>query len=59
MAIKHRSWLEEDHSKVQWAITSPQSEWPPQRIPAVHVAEDVERRELPCTLGGNVNRSIH
>ena len=27
--------------------------------PTIHTAEDVERRELPCTLDGNVNRYIH
>ena len=27
--------------------------------PTVHVAEDAEKRELPCTLGGNANQYIH
>ena len=27
--------------------------------PTIHVAEGAERRELPCTLGGNVNRYTH
>jgi len=33
-----------------------QSEWPSSKnLPTINSGEGVEKRELPCTVGGNVN----
>ena len=50
------SLLEKCKSKLQWGITSHQSEWPSlKNLPTINTGEDVEKRESSCTVGGNVN----
>ena len=47
-------------SKVQWAITSHQSEWPSlKKKNTMNAEEGVEKKEPPCTVGGDVNRYSH
>ena len=42
-------------SKLQWDITSHQSEWLSSKDPLWNAGEGVEKREPSCTVGGNVN----
>ena len=42
-------------SKLQWSITSHQSEWPSSKnLQTISSGEGVEKREPSCTVGGNV-----
>ena len=65
MAIKHMkrcsaSLSEKRKSKLQWGITSHQSEWPwSKSLQAMNSGEDMEKRELTYTVGGNVNWYSH
>ena len=43
-------------SKLQWGITSHQSEWPSSKnLQTINAGEGVGKREPSCTAGGNVN----
>ena len=54
--VQHHSLLEKCKWKLQWYITSQQSEWPSSKIlQTVNAGEGVEKRECPCTVGGNQN----
>ena len=65
MANKHMkrcstSLSEKCKSKLQWFITSYQSEWPSsQSLQTINAGEGVEKREHSYTVGGNVNRYSH
>ena len=53
---QHRSLTEKGKSKLQWDITSHQSEWPSSKsLQTINAGEDVEKREPSYTVGGNVN----
>ena len=52
---QHLSLLEKCKWKVQWDITSHQSEWPSKNLQTINVREDVEKREPSCTVGGNAD----
>ena len=55
-----QSYSHQDKSKQQWDITSHQSEWPSSKhLQTINAGESVEKREISCTVGGNVNRSSH
>ena len=55
-----QSYSHQDKSKQQWDITSHQSEWPSsKRLQTINAGESVEKREISCTVGGNVNRYSH
>ena len=57
---QHHSLLEKHKSKVQWDITSHQSEWPSSKsLQTVNVGEGVEKGGCSCTIGGNVNWYSH
>ena len=57
---QHCSLLEKCKSKLQWDITSHQSEWPSSKsLQTINSGEGVEKRERSCTLGGNVNWYSH
>ena len=52
--------LEKWKSKLQWDITSYQSEWPsPKSLQTVNAGEGVKKREHCFTVGGNVNWYSH
>ena len=54
---KCSTWLifREHKSKLQWGITSHQSEWPsPKNLRIINAGEDMEKREPSYTVGGNV-----
>ena len=52
---QHHSLLEKCNSKLQWDITSHQSEWPSSKsLQTINAGEGVEKREHSCTVGGNV-----
>ena len=58
MANKHlkrcsTSLSEKCKSKLQWYITSHQSEWPSSQT--INAGEGVEKRDRSCTVGGGVN----
>ena len=54
------SLSEKCKSKLQWDITSHQSEWPsPKSLQTINAGEGVEKRECSCTIGGNVNWYSH
>ena len=54
------SLLEKRKSKLQWDITSHQSEWPLSKAPqTINAGEGVERGECSCTVGGNLNWYSH
>ena len=56
---QHHS-LEKCKSKLQWDITSHQSEWPSPKSPqTITAGEGVEKREHSCTVGGNINWYSH
>ena len=47
-------------SKLQWGITSHQSEWPSSKnLQTINAGESVEKREPSCTVGGDVNWYSH
>ena len=53
---QHHSLLEKCKSKPQWDITSHQSKWPSSKtLQTINAGEDVEKRELSYTVGGNAN----
>ena len=55
-----RSLLEKCKSKVQWDITSQQSEWPSSTsLQTINAGKGVEKRGHPCTVGGNVDWYSH
>ena len=57
---QHHSLLEKCKSKVQWGITSHQSECPSlKHLQTINAEEDVGKREPSCTVGGNVNWYNH
>ena len=57
---QHCSLLEKWKSKLQWDITSHQSEWPSSRsLQTVNSGEGVEKRECSCTVRGNINWYNH
>ena len=57
---QHHSLLEKCKSKLQWDITSHQSEWPTSKsLQTINSREGVEKREHSCTVGGNVNWYSH
>ena len=57
---QHHSSLGKCKSKSQWNITSHLSEWLlSKRHQNTSVGEDVEKRELLCTVGENVDRCSH
>ena len=52
--------IREMQIKLQWDITSHQSEWPSSKsLQTINSGKDVEKREHSCTVGGNVNWYIH
>ena len=56
LAVQGYSLLEKCKSKIQWGITSHQSESPsPKNLQIVNVGEGLEKREAFCVVGGNVN----
>ena len=56
----HCSLLEKCKSKLQWDITSYQSEWPSSKsLQTINAGEGVEKRECFCTVNGNVNWFSH
>ena len=62
MGKRHmKRWLlEKCKSKLQWGITSHQSEWPSSKnLQTVNAGEGVEKRGPSCTAGGNVNWYRH
>ena len=47
--------IEKCKPKPQWGITSHQSEWPSSKnLKSIIAGEGVKKRELSCTVGGNV-----
>ena len=57
---QHRSLLEKCKSKLQWGITSHQSEWPSSKsLQTINAGEGMEKRECSCTVGGNANWYSH
>ena len=55
---QYHSWLEKCKSKLQWGITSHQSEWPSSKSLQTNAEKGV-KREPSCTVGGNVNGYSH
>ena len=52
--------IREMQIKTTWYITSHQSEWPSSKsLQTINAGEVVEKRELSCTVGGNVNWYSH
>ena len=52
--------IREMQSKLQWGITSHQSEWPSSKcLQTINAVDDVENREPSNTVGGNVNWCNH
>ena len=46
--------------KLQWGITSQQSEWPSSKsLQTINAGDGVEKREHSCTVDGNVNWYSH
>ena len=57
---QHCSLLEKCKAKLQWDITSHQSEWPISKsLPTINAREGVDKRQHSCTVGGNVNWYSH
>ena len=53
---QHHSLLEKCKSKLQWGITSFQSEWPSSKnLETINNGKGVGKRQPSCTVGGNVN----
>jgi len=56
LAVQGCSLLEKCKSKLQWGITSHQSESPiPKNLQIINAGEGLEKREPFCVVGGNVN----
>ena len=54
--LLRRASLEKCKSKLQWGITSHQSEWPSSNsLQTIYAGEDVKKKEPSYTIGGNVN----
>ena len=54
------SFIKKCKSKLQWGITSHQSEWPSStNLQTINAGEDVEKRESSYTVGGNANWHNH
>ena len=52
--------IREMQIKLQWDITSHQSEWPSSKsLQTINAGEGVEKREHSCIAGGNVNWYSH
>ena len=52
--------IREIQIKLQWDITSHQSEWPSSKtLQTINAGKGVEKREHSCTVGGNVNWYSH
>ena len=54
--------LREMESKLQWGITSHESEWPllkKKNLQIINAGEDMEKREPSCTVGGDVTPYSH
>ena len=57
---QHCSLLEKCKSKLQWDITSHQSEWPTLKsLQTTNAGEGVEKREHSYTADGNINQYSH
>jgi len=56
---QHHSLLEKCKSKLQWDITSHQTEWPSSKNPQTSSGEGVKKRERFYTSGWNVNCYSH
>ena len=57
---QHCSLFKKCKSKLQWDITSHQSEWPSAKsLQTINAGESVEKREHSCTVSGNVNWYSH
>ena len=57
---QHHSLLGKCKSKLQWDITSHQSEWPSSKsLQTINAGEGVEKREPSYTVGGNANKYSH
>ena len=57
---QHGSLFEKCKSKLQWGITSHQTEWPSSKtLQTINAGEGVEKREPSCTVGGNINWFSH
>ena len=57
---QHHSLLEKCKPKLQWDITSHQSEWPSSKNPqTINAGEGVQEKEPSCTVAGNVNWYSH
>ena len=57
---QHCSLLEKCKPKLEWGITSHQSEWPSSKhLQTIHAGEGVKKREPSCTIGGNINWYSH
>ena len=57
---QHCSLSEKCKSKLPWNITSHQSKWPSSKsLQTINAGEGVEKRELSCTVHGNVNWYSH
>ena len=53
---QHRLLLEKCKSKLEWGITTHQSEWPSLKsLQTINAGEGVEKKGHSCTIGGNVN----
>ena len=58
--LQHHLLLVKYKSKLQWGITSHQSEWPSSKnLQTIHARESVEKREPSYIVGGNVNWYNH
>ena len=55
----HHSLLEKCKSKLQWGITSHESEWLASKKSTNNAGECKEKREPFCTVAGNVNWDCH
>ena len=57
---QHHQLLEKCKSRLQWGITSHQSECPPSKsLWTINAGEGVEKKGHSCTVGGNVNWYSH
>ena len=57
---QYKELLKKYKSKLQWAITSHQSEWPlSKKSTTINAGEGVEKREPSCIVGGNVHWYSH
>ena len=56
---QHHSLLEKCKSKLQWDITSHQSEWTSSKSLQINAGEGVEKKEPSCIVGENVHWYSH